>query len=322
MEPNDTASYWDGVRAQAEILIDLLQHGEHTSDAPFHDTSLNYPFVPTPDPTNHTSAHAHQTLSGHSSSTASRFGIANNGQQLDQHNGLHTAADFGASEFERVHTMLALQRDLPEAQLEDDRGGLQEWYGMTPTPDSKPFNIFHALDLVATRSNPQISSDATQARRSFVVMDTWQFDMPIIYVSDNFLHLTGYTHQDTIAQNCRFLQSPDGRVQPNVPRDHISSLEAYQLKQGLFRYAEFRQTIGNFRKNGEPFINLLTIIPISWDTDGTRFFFGFQLDVTRDLFGPELIRLGNGSQDSIVSRRKQKVCHKHIYIVHDKSREY
>ncbi|CAI7842784.1 unnamed protein product, partial [Closterium sp. NIES-53] len=43
---------------------------------------------------------------------------------------------------------------------------------------------------------------------SFVVTDPKQQDNPIVYVSDAFLELTGYTRKEVLGRNCRFLQGP------------------------------------------------------------------------------------------------------------------
>ena len=41
-----------------------------------------------------------------------------------------------------------------------------------------------------------------------VVSDPRQKDNPIVYVSNDFLCLTGYSSDEVIGQNCRFLQGP------------------------------------------------------------------------------------------------------------------
>jgi hypothetical protein len=35
----------------------------------------------------------------------------------------------------------------------------------------------------------------------------------------------------------------------------------------------------NYRRGGQPFMNLLTIIPITWDSDQVKFYVGFQVDL-------------------------------------------
>ncbi|KAG5183189.1 AUREO-like protein, partial [Tribonema minus] len=44
---------------------------------------------------------------------------------------------------------------------------------------------------------------------SFCVTDPSLPDCPIVYASDGFIALTGYSRQQVLGRNCRFLQGPD-----------------------------------------------------------------------------------------------------------------
>lgn len=44
---------------------------------------------------------------------------------------------------------------------------------------------------------------------SFCVTDPQMPDNPIVYASDSFIELTGYTRAQVLGRNCRFLQGPD-----------------------------------------------------------------------------------------------------------------
>ncbi|KAK8079317.1 putative white collar 1 protein [Apiospora phragmitis] len=133
-----------------------------------------------------------------------------------------------------------------------------------PLPEAWPFDITLALGLLESRPNPQIDLDAANILRPFVVTDA-------------FLTLTGYTREDVIGYNCRFLQSPDGLVSPGAPRRFISSASAYLLKQKVSQRCETEHTIINFKKSGEAFTNHLALVPIPWGPHGvsSRFVFGF-----------------------------------------------
>jgi PAS domain-containing protein len=142
------------------------------------------------------------------------------------------------------------------------------------------FDIFRALDKLATRQDAKGNHSAVDESDSFVVVDLWQHDSPIIYVSDNFSSLTGYSREEAIGRNARFLQSPDGVVQAGATRDHISSASAWELNQQIAQGQEFQYVVKNFRKNREPFLNLLTIIPLPEDTPATRYMFGVQVELS------------------------------------------
>lgn len=47
------------------------------------------------------------------------------------------------------------------------------------------------------------------AQQNFVVTDPSLPDNPIVYATQGFLSLTGYTLPQVLGRNCRFLQGPD-----------------------------------------------------------------------------------------------------------------
>ncbi|OAA81921.1 Zinc finger domain-containing protein, GATA-type [Akanthomyces lecanii RCEF 1005] len=141
------------------------------------------------------------------------------------------------------------------------------------------FDMLKALWLVASRKNPKIHLGAVDMSCAFVVCDVSMNDCPIIYVSDNFQNLTGYSSHDIVGQNCRFLQAPDGNVESGTKREFVDNGAVFNLKKMVQERREVQQSLINYRKGGKPFLNLLTMIPIPWDTDEIRYFIGFQIDL-------------------------------------------
>lgn len=141
------------------------------------------------------------------------------------------------------------------------------------------FDMLKALWLVATRKDPKIHLGAVDMSCAFVVCDVTMNDCPIVYVSDNFQNLTGYSRHDIVGQNCRFLQAPDGKVEAGSKREFVDDGAVYNLKKMIHEGREVQQSLINYRKGGKPFLNLLTMIPIPWDTDDIRYFIGFQIDL-------------------------------------------
>ena len=132
---------------------------------------------------------------------------------------------------------------------------------------------------VATRKNPEINIGSVDLSCAFVVCDAEKDDTPIVYCSDNFERLTGYTKHMTLGRNCRFLQSPDGNVEPGVHRKYVDDDSVLYLKNMVSLRREAQISLINYRRGGQPFMNLLTMIPINWDTDEVKFFVGFQVDL-------------------------------------------
>jgi PAS domain S-box-containing protein len=144
---------------------------------------------------------------------------------------------------------------------------------------SSGFDMLRALMQVATRKNPEIDIGAVDLSCAFVVCDLTQHDCPIVYVSEIFERLTGYSKFEVLGRNCRFLQDPDGKVQQGSKRPNVDNESVYYLRTRIEEKKEAQRSLINYRKGGQPFMNLLTMIPITWDTDEIRYIVGFQVDL-------------------------------------------
>jgi PAS domain S-box-containing protein len=100
--------------------------------------------------------------------------------------------------------------------------------------------------------------------------DPDQEDMPLVYVNKAFEKITGYSQEETVGKNCRFLQGTD--------RDQK---ERYQLKQAIANKQPVEITLKNYRKNGEMFYNHLIITPLFDAHGNVLYYLGVQYDVTQ-----------------------------------------
>lgn len=107
------------------------------------------------------------------------------------------------------------------------------------------------------------------ARIPLCIADPNISDNPIVFANEAFLDLTGYSKDEVIGRNCRFLQGRD------TTDESIASIR--NAIEG--RTVEIIEII-NYRKDGSRFINSLQIGPIMDDDGGALYFFGSQLDVT------------------------------------------
>ncbi|KAK4549276.1 hypothetical protein LTR36_007735 [Oleoguttula mirabilis] len=144
---------------------------------------------------------------------------------------------------------------------------------------STGFDMLGVLMRVATRPNAVINIGSVDLSCAFVVCDAEKDDVPIVYCSDNFERLTGYTKHMILGRNCRFLQSPDGQVAPGTRRKYVDDDSVLYLKNMVNLQREAQISLINYRRGGQPFMNLLTMIPITWDSDKVKFFVGFQVDL-------------------------------------------
>ncbi|WP_417422136.1 EAL domain-containing protein [Halomonas sp.] len=103
-----------------------------------------------------------------------------------------------------------------------------------------------------------------------LIADAEQPDFPIIYANQAFTVMTGYSQEEIIGKNCRFLQGAGS--EPEVIQHIRSCIEEHR---------EVNVTICNYRKDGTPFWNDLYIAPVR-DQDGrVTHFVGVQHDISK-----------------------------------------
>jgi PAS domain S-box-containing protein len=118
------------------------------------------------------------------------------------------------------------------------------------------------------------------AESGIVIADAQQADLPVIYVNPAFERLTGYTADEVIGRNCRFLQGDD-RDQP--AREVIRAA----LAEGRPATVLLR----NYRRDGTLFWNELHLAPVR-DTRGqVTHVVGVQIDVTEHRAAEARLRL-------------------------------
>lgn len=98
-----------------------------------------------------------------------------------------------------------------------------------------------------------------------VVMDARLEGMPITYVNPAFERMTGYSVEESVGRNCRFLQGSD-RNQPGT------TALRHAIKNQTNGYAILR----NYRKDGSMFLNELFIAPVRDGRGDVSHFVGIQ----------------------------------------------
>ncbi len=110
------------------------------------------------------------------------------------------------------------------------------------------------------------------------IADATLSDTPLIYVNREFENLTGYSFDEIIGQNCRFLQGDD-RDQPELER----------LREALSKGENIRVELRNYRKDGTMFWNELYLTSVYDQAGELKYFLGVQNDITelKELFESE-----------------------------------
>ena len=91
---------------------------------------------------------------------------------------------------------------------------------------------------------------------------------PVVYANEGFTRLTGYGPDEVLGRNCRFLQGKD------TAPDTVA-----RLREAVRAGRPCLVEVLNYRKDGTPFWNALSIAPIVED-DRVTHFVGVQTDIT------------------------------------------
>lgn len=127
------------------------------------------------------------------------------------------------------------------------------------------------MDKLSTEKLLKLKEAALGAANcGIVISDLSRDDNPLIYVNDTFCNMTGYSAEETVGKNCRFLQGNDrDQAGLDIVRDAIKNKTEAQV------------ILKNYRKDGSLFYNELFISPVKDDNGEVTHFIGVQSDVTR-----------------------------------------
>ena len=128
----------------------------------------------------------------------------------------------------------------------------------------------YSLELKQKNEQLSIYEQAINATNAgLTITDATKEDNPIIFANEGFQKLTGYSKEEVLGRNCRFLQEDDrGQDALKDVRSFIDSGE------------EGHATLRNYKKDGTPFWNELSIAPITDASGKVTHFVGIQNDIT------------------------------------------
>jgi PAS domain S-box-containing protein len=101
------------------------------------------------------------------------------------------------------------------------------------------------------------------------IADPFEPDCPLVFVNDAFLKLVGYSEDEVLGRNCRFLQGPETRDE-----------DRQVLKEAIENQTTISHEILNYKKDGTPFWNELHMAPMLDDRGDLLYFIATQVDVT------------------------------------------
>nr|AML78366.1 putative LOV domain-containing protein [Cyanophora paradoxa] len=142
---------------------------------------------------------------------------------------------------------------------------------VTLAQNTKQLTSFIAPDLAVPHMSLKqfIAAALKLAMENLIVTDPNRLGHPIVYASQGFQSMTGYTKEEILGRNCRFLQ---GRG--------TDSQAITNIGQAIREGREYLTEVLNYRKDGTPFWNLVYITPVEDQAGRTTNYIGVQFDIT------------------------------------------
>lgn len=133
-------------------------------------------------------------------------------------------------------------------------------------------------ELARLRAQNRFLLAAVNEMASGMIVTDAEPDQPIIFVNRAFSAITGYAPNEVLGRNCRFLQGPQtDQAVVNRIREAIAAARPIQVR------------LLNYRKDGQPFWNQLSISPVRDESGRVVAFVGLQTDVTAQVMVEQVL---------------------------------
>ena len=127
-----------------------------------------------------------------------------------------------------------------------------------------------ALELrLAVRARALQAAVINNLTSGLVVTDPLQEDNPIVLTNPGFTAMTGHEFEAVVGQNCRLLQGPQ-----------TDELAVSLMRRGIEERRTTHVVVQNYRKDGTPFWNEVTVSPVFDEKGELIHFIGLQRDIS------------------------------------------
>ena len=165
-------------------------------------------------------------------------------------------------------------------ELEVFPDGAKRWVSTTKLPLRRGAEIVGTFGLTVNITDRKRAEEELLLRNSAIefsidsitIVDVRQPDMPLVYVNPAFERVTGYSFDEVVGRNCRFLQGED-RAQPVLD----------DLRAAISEGKNATVILRNYKKDGTMFWNELQVSPVVDAAGVVTHFIGVQNDITARL---------------------------------------
>jgi len=168
--------------------------------------------------------------------------------------------------------------DVWEAEIVDRRQNGEKYTAMQTIAPVSDGDDIHAYVAIQDDITERKEREETLKRRRYAIdeapvgisiSDPERADNPLIYVNEAFVAMTGYTREEVLGENCRFLQGE------NTDPEKIAS-----IRTAVDAEEPISMDLRYYRKDGTEFWNHLEIAPVKNDAGDVVNFIQFHQDVT------------------------------------------
>ncbi|WP_242447380.1 LuxR C-terminal-related transcriptional regulator [Aurantiacibacter aquimixticola] len=110
-------------------------------------------------------------------------------------------------------------------------------------------------------------------------------DNPLIACNQSFIDLTGYSEEEIIGRNCRFLSGPG--TEPWLTE---------AIREGVREQKAVLVEILNYKKDGTPFRNAVVVAPVFDDDGELAYFHGSQIELEEGAESPMVTRRARAAE--------------------------
>lgn len=158
------------------------------------------------------------------------------------------------------------------------RDGNLRWLDVLKFPvliDDQVVGIYGVCRDITDRKreeeNRRLLERGVQANSNGVIMaDATRPDMPLVYANDAFCSITGYSLDEALGHNCRFLQGPDTDAEAVA-----------RIRQAIRNEQSIEVVLLNYKKDGTKFWNHLELSPVCDSDSRCAHYIGILQDITR-----------------------------------------